>query len=288
MSMTKPKKGNPPCSKDTAACNLPVSDAHTDADPDQLQFQNDDWPKFLVIKSLSDKPILKHGLFIIGKAIQGIVGEPKNVTSLKKAGLLLVEVDKRHQAIALLKTKLLHDIQVEITPHRTLNSVKGVIFCDYLEGMSNEEILKNLKETNQRVKEVYRITSMKSGVKTDTNMFILTFNGDVLPEKMYVGPIRVNVRQYIPNPRRCFQCQKLGHTKGFCNGVERCDNCGQPGHQRGDCGVSPFCVNCEGDHPLSSRECPVWKKVFWNSNLLKTSHSKRLEIELKPVMLKNL
>ena len=88
----------------------------------------------------------------------------------------------------------------------------------------------------------------------------MTFSGDTLPEKMYVGPFRVNVRQYIPNPRRCFRCQKLGHSKTFCTGEQVCENCGQPGHLRGDCSGSPYCVNCKGDHPSTSRDCPLWKK----------------------------
>ena len=256
--MESTTKNTTPCNSGTAACNLTVS--HSPAVDDNLQFQNDDWPKFLIIKSLDEKPILKHSIFIISKAIQGIIGEPKCVSPLKTAGLLLVEVDKKHHAINLLKTKKLHDIPVEITAHRTLNTVKGVIYCDYLEDEEDDEILVNLKETNQKVKEVYRLTPMRNGVRTKSNLFIITFSGDILPEKMYVGPFRVDVRQYIPNPRKCFQCQKFGHTKHFCKGDEVCDKCGQPGHQRGVCDKPPFCVNCKGDHPSSSRDCPIWKK----------------------------
>ena len=128
-----------------------------------LRLDEDNWPRFLIIRSLSEKPILKLSIFIISKAIQGNIGEAKNVTPLKKAGLLLIEVDKKHHAENLLKTELLHDIPVEITPHRTLNSVKGVIFCDYLEHEDDNEILENLKETNQKVTDIHRITPIRNG-----------------------------------------------------------------------------------------------------------------------------
>ena len=251
-----------PCSLGTAACNPAVSKDHSVADPDPNQlFLNKDWPSYLVIKSKDSKSIVKHNIFVISKSIQGIAGTVKNVNFLKKSDMILVEVSQKQQAINLLGTKMLHDIPVEVSAHRTLNSVKGVITCDFLEGLKNDEILGNFIETGQHVKEVNRINTWKDGKQTPTNTFILTFSGDTLPEKMYVGMCRVSVRQYIPNPRQCFKCYKFRHTRNFCKDTEpTCGRCGQTGHTRDDCDENPFCVNCKGNHQSSSRVCPVWKK----------------------------
>ena len=162
-----------PCSQGTAACNPAVSKDHSVADPDPNQlFLNNDWPRYLVIKSKDSKSIVKHNIFVISKSIQGIAGTVKNVNFLKKSDMILVEVSQRQQAINLLGTKMLHDIPVEVSAHRTLNSVKGVITCDFLEGLKNDVILGNFIETSQNVKEVHRINTWKDGKQTPTNTFI--------------------------------------------------------------------------------------------------------------------
>ena len=64
---------------------------------------------------------------------------------------------------------------------------------------------------------------------------------------------------YIPNPQRCFQCQKFGHTMNSCKGTTVCAGCGEVGHNLDDGQNEPKCVNCQGDHVAISRDCPKWK-----------------------------
>ena len=112
----------PPCSTDTAACNPAVFEDHSVADPDLNQlFTDKNWPKFLVIKSRDTKSIVKHNIFVISKSIQGIAGTVKDVKFLNKSDMILIEVNQRQQAINLLGTKMLHDIPVEVSVHRSLN-----------------------------------------------------------------------------------------------------------------------------------------------------------------------
>ena len=69
----------------------------------------------------------------------------------------------------------------------------------------------------------------------------------------------MEVKRYIPNPLRCFQCQEFGHSKKFCKKQLRCWKCGSEGHDGSDCSVeNKCCVNCKGDHYSSSKSCPVW------------------------------
>ena len=68
---------------------------------------------------------------------------------------------------------------------------------------------------------------------------------------------------YIPNPLRCFECQRFGHHEDRCTAAPVCAKCGKEGF----CGVrsenckGPInCVNCGKDHPAYSNKCEVWLK----------------------------
>ena len=256
--MESSRKETTPCSSGASACNRDASVRPPPVvDPDS--FTDDNWPRFLVIKSLDNKCITKHNLFVIAKAIEGIAGKPKDSKCMKNAGLLLIEVDRKHHAVNLLKANMLHDIPVQITPHRSMNSSKGVITCRDLYDMEDDDILNGLRSSNQNIKDVSRISSFKNGQRTKTSTFILTFSASKLPEKIYVGHSRLNVRTYIPNPRRCTNCQQFQHTKTFCRNDAICNKCGEPGHEEKECKKGSICVNCKGPHKSSSRDCPVWK-----------------------------
>ena len=231
--MTNDKK-LPPCSTtDTSACNLGVS---SDADPDPDQYLNQRyWPRFLVVKSLDQKDITKHNPFVIAKAIEGIAGKSVIVKRMVKSKILQLEVDSKQFAINLLKTDMLHNIPVKISEHRTMNTSKGVISTDALDDLDQDEIKQRLNEFGQEVKEVYRIMVTKKNEKVPTKTLIITFLSPKIPDYLYIGFIRVKVRMYVPNPRRCYQCQRFGHTKNFCEHESVCDRCGQPDHESSAC-----------------------------------------------------
>ena len=154
---------------------------------------------------------------------------------------------------------MLHNIPVKISEHRTMNTSKGVISTDALDDLDVDEIKQRLNEFGQEVKEVYRVMVTKNNEKVPTKTLIITFLSPKIPDYLYVGFVRVKVRMYVPNPRRCYQCQRFGHTKNFCEHESVCDRCGQPEHESSACTNPLHCVNCEGEHPASSRDCPQWK-----------------------------
>jgi len=144
-----------------------------------------------------------------------------------------------------------------------MNISKGVIRCKDLLNCDKEEILLELK--TQFVKDIYNISDKTdSGDRRKTNTFIVTFNIPSAPKFLKIGYIRVPVTTYIPNPLRCFKCQRFGHGSRTCKNDTRCANCGQVGHNSGDCHEQLKCCNCAGTHSASSKECPKWvleKKV---------------------------
>ena len=72
----------------------------------------------------------------------------------------------------------------------------------------------------------------------------------------------VTVEQYIPNPLRCYKCQKYGHYEDNCKVREVCRKCGQqnPGHHTNDCQFPYKCANCGGDQPAYARSCESWRQ----------------------------
>ncbi|GBN06658.1 hypothetical protein AVEN_220089-1, partial [Araneus ventricosus] len=174
-----------------------------------------------------------------------------------RSGDLLVEVASRKQAQQILKINSFSTIPISVQPHITLNSSKGVITCGRLLNLSNEEITQELG--GQGVKDVRRINIRRDGELLPTKHFILTFNTPRLPEYIKAGYVRCSVRPYIPNPLRCFKCQRFGHSKTNCRGTLTCARCAAAGHESTECKAVEKCVNCDGKHTSFSRSCPKWK-----------------------------
>ena len=149
-------------------------------------------------------------------------------------------------------------IPVTVEPHPRKNSVRGVMTCAELGGIPDEEIADCLAD--QGVTEVKRIKKKVDGVLTDTNAFILTFSSAVRPEKIKVGFLKVSVRDYIPDPLRCFKCQRFGHVTDKCENQQRCAKCSSAdGHDSRSCtSTQAKCTNCRGEHGAWDRKCPTF------------------------------
>ncbi|GBN15221.1 hypothetical protein AVEN_23029-1 [Araneus ventricosus] len=192
------------------------------------------FPTFFVIGRISTKNETFHGVspFLVEKAITSGVGEVKSTIKLR-SGDLLVEVESPKQAKEIAKIKSLSTIPVTVKPHATLNSSKGVVSCGELLNESEEKITEELK--SQGVIHVRRITIRRDGQLLNTKHLILTFDSNKLPEHIKAGYMRLSVRTYIPNPLRCFKCQRFGHSKTSCRGTLTCARCAEVGHESTDC-----------------------------------------------------
>ncbi|XP_055924706.1 uncharacterized protein LOC129975493 [Argiope bruennichi] len=155
---------------------------------------------------------------------------------------------------------MIGETQVTVAAHRSLNHSRGVISEREFQTDLEEDILNCLKEQN--VIAVRRITIKKNNQIQPTKHLILTFNTPVLPKSVKIAYINCSVKPYIPNPIRCFKCQKFGHTITACRGdKEICARCSLPDHNSNNCtSTTPKCFNCSGDHPAYFRSCPRYKE----------------------------
>lgn len=226
--------------------------------PNSLQEKPIDilYPKFLILNSTSDQ-LAKLSPFIIQKGLYGIGGNPKTVKKLK-SGSLMIETSSSQQSKSFLNCKTLANIPISVTAHKSLNFSRGVISENDLLNVSDTEMLEELKEQN--VIQVKRITIKRSEQIINTKHIILTFNSPDLPQNIKAGYLNCPVRPFIPNPLRCFNCQRFGHATTTCRGKETCSRCSAVGHSFSSCELPFKCVNCSGNHSSNFRGCPKWKE----------------------------
>ena len=256
--------GRPP------ACSPPLPNFSAEEFPplnkskEPLNFMEPAFKRYLVIKhENTDQKMTDISPFKIERKMKKVLGK-KHVCKLSslRSGLLLVEVDQKQLYDRLMTTKKLDDIPVIIEEHTGLNTSKGIVFCDSeaIGKMSNDEIKSEME--SQNVTEVYRVIQKREGEEDrETNMYILTFSTPTLPKEVKMGYIKLNVKLYIPNPRRCFNCQRYGHGKNTCTHETVCALCGESGHEYGAevCSQQKKCYHCEQEHETTSKECPMWK-----------------------------
>ncbi|GFV92112.1 uncharacterized protein TNCV_1895481 [Trichonephila clavipes] len=190
------------------------------------------------------------------KALIGIGGEPKSVKRLC-SGDLLIETNSALQTKSFLLAKSFLNSHVTISPHKTLNSCRGVISETDLLSTPEEEILEGF--SNQGVIQVRIISIKKDSTRIPTKHLILTFNSPLLPTNIKAGYLNCRIRPYIPNPLRCFKCQRFGYSQTSCRGQLTCSRCASVGHASTDCSLEPKCINCLQPHPSDSKICRKWK-----------------------------
>ncbi|GFT13418.1 uncharacterized protein TNCV_3200561 [Trichonephila clavipes] len=170
---------------------------------------------------------------------------------------LLIETISDLQTKSFLLAKTFFNSPVTVSPHKTLNSCRGVISEPDLLSTPDAEILEGFSD--QGVIQVRRITIKRDSNIIPTKHIILTFNKPKLPTTVKAGYLNCKIRPYIPNPLCCFKCQRFGHSLTSCRGQLTCSRCASVGHSSTDCTLEQKCVNCTQSHPSDSKLCQKWK-----------------------------
>lgn len=229
---------------------------------DQIKKYNPTGERYLVIKSLDNNNAGLNSLSVFQKTkgLSAITLQADIIAKLKD-GSLLVLTKTKAAAENIINSKVLAGVAIIAREHESLNFTKGIIFCNDLINLSNEDLLDEFKL--QHVVEIYRIqkrSQLQKDTFEPTSGLILTFNLPSLPEIIKAGYLNIQVRQYIPNPLRCRKCQVFGHSKNSCQNVQTCDICTLTEEHPLPCVNEKKCVNCGGSHPSFDRKCNVYIK----------------------------
>lgn len=183
---------------------------------------------------------------------------PATKISINKNGSLLLEIKKEKDYSNIIHNITKYDdIEVTLTPHRSLNYSKGVIVSNELLHCADEELETELSSFG--VVKAFRIHKKVQGQKIPTPNVILTFERSELPEKIILDFQVLKVRPYEPNPFQCYSCFNYRHSSKKCTNKKICGKCGGDPHDSNDCGQNPKCINCNGPHPAFDRNCPKYK-----------------------------
>lgn len=224
---------------------------------------NDDHiPRYLVASALAQsensetKPLASYNVFQIEKGLNIISRDYLDVTEMRSGDLMIKTADMK-SAKKFLKAKYIDIVPVTITMHKGLNSTQGRIFSRKIIELSEEELLMSLAD--QKVIEIRKLSKREGEKYISTGAAVVTFDLIRRPDSLKLGWERVTVDEYVSNPMRCANCQKLGHTKKRCRNIELCRVCGfTPPHEQ--C-TRKFCVNCNNEnHTSFDSSCPSFLK----------------------------
>ncbi|GFT26286.1 RNA-directed DNA polymerase from mobile element jockey [Trichonephila clavipes] len=129
------------------------------------------------------------------------------------------------QTKSFLLAKTFFNSPVTVSPHKTLNSCRGVISEPDLLSTPDAEILEGFSDQGVIQLDICIVKS------------VLIYRTLCVVSK----------------------CQRFGHSQTSCRGQLTCSRCASVGHSSTDCTLEPKCVNCTQSHPSDSKLCQKWK-----------------------------
>ena len=211
----------------------------------------DKWNKYLDLTT-HDKPLsaLELDDYLLGVfASQEMSFKNKQ----KDKNSWIIRTTCKEQSEKFLKIKEINGTQVSVTAHAEMNSVYGTMLLFREDEEDEDRCRRILEKRHENVEEVKLITLPRN----NTKIAKIKFKGNELPEKMFMGGRRRDVKPYIPKPNQCHKCSKFGHFKEHCrNEKPACFYCAGHDHEpKWQCGNNEKCINCTGNHHSRSQKC---------------------------------
>ena len=95
---------------------------------------------------------------------------------------------------------------------------------------------------------------------------------DTPPERVFIGLKSFRTKLFIPQPTRCWKCQRFGHSAKSCRGKLICPFCSGP-HEYNNCTVkndksnhAAHCINCGENHSAASGVALLFSKLKKSMN----------------------
>ncbi|GFN92451.1 RNA-directed DNA polymerase from mobile element jockey [Plakobranchus ocellatus] len=162
----------------------------------------------MVISSKGSSKVADRSPFKTDRELKSILGDETIKVTKLGSGDLMVELKSKDQAKKLGVIATFLDIPVTVSPHKSLNSCKGVIRSHDLRCCTEEEIVEELSG----VTHAWRIKVRRGEDKIQTDTVVLTFDSPKPPSRIRAEYLTLDVRPYVPLPMRCYKCQVEDHA----------------------------------------------------------------------------
>lgn len=205
-----------------------------------------------VVLSATDPTInlAKVNPYKIWQHLSKRIGENIEISPIGKKVKVQIPENKLTSITSL---KKLTNIDVNVSKLEEYNEIRGVIH-GVDPGFSEEELLEGFKECNKDL-TITQVSRFKKG-ENPIPTIMIKMKEKSLSEFLKFGYLQFRVKEYIPRPIRCYNCQRFGHTANSCNSIKRCKKCGL-NHNVEECHEQLKCPNCRGSHEASSTECKI-------------------------------
>ncbi|GAB0097579.1 hypothetical protein DMENIID0001_132320 [Sergentomyia squamirostris] len=136
--------------------------------------------------------------------------------------------------------------------------------CGMIQGIkkkyTEDEIKSQLDARQITIFKVERMTRRESvnGAMENipTERMKIYFDGNEIPQFIYINSLRVKCEPFIRQVRQCQKCWEYTHSTFKCTKQPpRCKICGE-GHATLTCNNMPCCVSCGGSHHADYINCP--------------------------------
>ena len=186
----------------------------------------------------------------VGKFVEKRIGKVNSVR-ITRNGLVIIECKDKEQVFKALNIQQFNKCYVKMFHLEGKRKVRGVI-----SGVPLTVKQDHIVDVDG-VCEARRLTRFKDGKREESSSVCLTFEGNVLPDRVYIEYMSYRVRPYERAPLRCYCCQLYGHVAAVCRGTKTCGRGGKEGC-KGECeGKEEIkCIHCGGHHYAGSAQCP--------------------------------
>ena len=225
-------------------------------------------PYTVYVSKLEENPssgftlkVLKFAQFLHKHNIKGISEGGIKALGRNK---LSIEFRSAHDANSFVVSSILSENNYTAIIPRFQVTRMGVV-RDVPTDWSLEDLVAGI-ETPQNCGEVVRARRLNFKNKKEdiatwspSSTVVLTFSGQVLPEKVYCYNASLPVSIYHLPTIQCRNCLRFGHISSQCRSKPRCYRCAEP-HPGDSCVVHEEffkCFLCEGgNHKATDTQCP--------------------------------
>lgn len=219
---------------------------------------------FFIERTCGDKKFSGFSPFFLKRVIDNAAGGEVKTARITRDGKILVHAKNQKQAQKISMLKLIENYNVTVKEDIKFKQTTGVIFCPDLKYSTDDEILEELHEQKAiTIKRMFK--KQTNGQSYETGLYFITFNTRNIPTELKVGYEVLEVREYIPEPMRCYRCLKFGHSQNYCKLEARmCGTCYKPEHidkmKKEKCTKNPRCANCgSNEHGSFNKECNMYR-----------------------------